>query len=334
MPDMIAASDRLEFAPPTPPGFGRALILALLAHLLLVAALTWGVHWKSQPVTLSAEAELWSAVPKEAAPQSVAAAPEPPPVPEPEKVTPPAPPPAPPPPRPEPEPPKVSEADIALEKEKLLLKKAEEKKLLQEKQRLEKLKREKLAEKLAEEKVLLEKKALDKKQAEKKLQDKRDQEKKLADEKHAEEKLEMKQKAQELERKAALEAKEEAKRMDAQRQANLKRMAGLAGATGSTTATGKDLQSSGPSSGYAGRIRARIKPNIVFTDDISTNPVTEVDVYTSPDGTIVSRKIVKSSGVFSWDEAVLRAIDKTETLPKDTNGLVPTPMRLVFKPKD
>ena len=331
MPDMLAASDRLEFAPPTPPGFGRALILALLAHLLLVAALTWGVHWKSQPVTLSAEAELWSAVPKEAAPRSVGAAPEPQPLPEPEKVTPPAPPPAPTPPQPEPEPPKVSEADIALEKEKLLLKKAEEKKRLQEKQRLEKLKLEKLAEE----------KALDKKLAEKKLQDKREQEKKIAEEKKvteakklAEEKLEKKLKAQELERKTALEAKEEAQRMDAQRQANLKRMAGLAGATGSATATGKNLQSSGPSSGYAGRIRAHIKPNIVFTDDISTNPVTEVDVVTSPDGTIISRKLVKSSGVASWDEAVLRAIDKTETLPKDTNGLVPTPLRLVFRPKD
>ena len=331
MPDMMAASDRLEFAPPTPPGFGRALILALLAHLLLVAALTWGVHWKSQPVTLSAEAELWSAVPKEAAPRSVGAAPEPQPLPEPEKAVPPAPPPAPAPTQPEPEPPKVSEADIALEKEKLLLKKAEEKKRLQEKQRLEKLKLEKLAEE----------KALDKKLAEKKLQDKREQEKKIAEEKKvteakklAEEKLEKKLKAQELERKTALEAKEEAQRMDAQRQANLKRMAGLAGATGSATATGKNLQSSGPSSGYAGRIRAHIKPNIVFTDDISTNPVTEVDVVTSPDGTIISRKLVKSSGVTSWDEAVLRAIDKTETLPKDTNGLVPTPLRLVFRPKD
>ena len=331
MPDLIAASDRLEFAPPTPPGFGRALILALLAHLLLVAALTWGVHWKSQPVTLSAEAELWSAVPKEAAPRSVGAAPEPQPLPEPEKAVPPAPPPAPAPNQPEPEPPKVSEADIALEKEKLLLKKAEEKKRLQEKQRLEKLKLEKLAEE----------KALDKKLAEKKLQDKREQEKKIAEEKKvteakklAEEKLEKKLKAQELERKTALEAKEEAQRMDAQRQANLKRMAGLAGATGSATATGKNLQSSGPSSGYAGRIRAHIKPNLVFTDDISTNPVTEVDVVTSPDSTIISRKLVKSSGVTSWDEAVLRAIDKTETLPKDTNGLVPTPLRLVFRPKD
>jgi colicin import membrane protein len=323
--DMIAATDRLEFAPPTPPGFGRALVLALIAHLLLVAALTWGVHWKSQPLTMSAEAELWSAVPKEAAPQRAGIAPEP--QPEPEKVTPPPPRPVPPAPKPEPEPPKVAEADIALEKEKLLLKKAEEKKLLLEKQRLEKLKNEKLArEKELVEKKLQEQKLQEKKLKEEKLQEKREQEKKLAEEK--------KQKAVELERKAALEAKEDAKRMEAQRQANLKRMAGLAGATGAATATGKDLQSSGPSSGYAGRIRARIKPNIVFTEDISTNPVTEVDVRTSPDGTIISRKIIKSSGVTSWDEAVLRAIDKTETLPRDTNGQVPASLVISFRPKD
>jgi colicin import membrane protein len=323
--DMIAATDRLEFAPPTPPGFGRALVLALIAHLLLVAALTWGVHWKSQPLTMSAEAELWSAVPKEAAPQRAGVAPEP--QPEPEKVTPPPPRPVPPAPKPEPEPPKVAEADIALEKEKLLLKKAEDKKLLLEKQRLEKLKNEKLArEKELVEKKLQEQKLQEKKLKEEKLQEKREQEKKLAEEK--------KQKAVELERKAALEAKEDAKRMEAQRQANLKRMAGLAGATGAATATGKDLQSSGPSSGYAGRIRARIKPNIVFTEDISTNPVTEVDVRTSPDGTIISRKIIKSSGVTSWDEAVLRAIDKTETLPRDTNGQVPASLVISFRPKD
>ena len=308
MPDMIAATDRLEFAPPTPPGFGRAMVLALIAHMLLVAALTWGVHWKSQPLTMSAEAELWSAVPKEAAPPRSGAKAEP--QPEPEKVVPAAPPPKPP--DPKPEPPKVSEADIALEKEKLLLKKEQEKRLQLEKQRLEKLKQEKLAQ--------------EKELAAKKLQEKREQEKKLADEK--------KKKALELERKAELEAKEDAKRMEAQRQANLKRMAGLAGATGAASATGKDLQSSGPSSGYAGRIRARIKPNIVFTEDISTNPVTEVDVRTSPDGTIISRKIIKSSGVTSWDEAVLRAIDKTETLPRDTNGQVPASLVISFRPKD
>mgnify|MGYP000175564006 CR=1 FL=1 len=57
-----------EFAPPPTGGFGRSLSFALFMHLLLLAALTWGIHWKTEPNTLSASAELWSALPVEAAP--------------------------------------------------------------------------------------------------------------------------------------------------------------------------------------------------------------------------------------------------------------------------
>jgi colicin import membrane protein len=94
------------------------------------------------------------------------------------------------------------------------------------------------------------------------------------------------------------------------------------------------LKSSGPSASYAGRIRARIKPNIVFTDAIATNPTAEVEVKTSPDGTIISRKLTQSSGIKAWDDSVLKAIDKTEVLPRDTDGRVPSSMTITFRPKD
>jgi colicin import membrane protein len=94
------------------------------------------------------------------------------------------------------------------------------------------------------------------------------------------------------------------------------------------------LKSSGPSANYAGRIRARIKPNIVFTETINGNPTAEVEVRTSPDGTIISRKLTQSSGNKSWDDAVLKAIDKTEVLPRDTDGRVPSAMTITFRPKD
>ena len=97
---------------------------------------------------------------------------------------------------------------------------------------------------------------------------------------------------------------------------------------------GTALRSSGPSDSYAGRIRARVRPNVVFTDDVSGNPTAEVEVRMAPDGTIVSRKITKSSGVRSWDEAVLRALDKTEILPRDVDGRVHTPLIIAFRPKD
>jgi colicin import membrane protein len=52
------------------------------------------------------------------------------------------------------------------------------------------------------------------------------------------------------------------------------------------------------------------------------------------DGTITSRRIVQSSGNKAWDDAVLRAIDKTEILPKDTDGRVPPFIELGFRPLD
>jgi colicin import membrane protein len=119
------------------------------------------------------------------------------------------------------------------------------------------------------------------------------------------------------------------------RDENLRRMAGMAGATGSPNATGDAMRASGPSASYGGRIIARVKPNIVFNpDDVSGNPVAEVEVRTAPDGKIMSRKLIKSSGNKAWDEAVIKALDKTDTLPRDTDGTIPTMMVLGFKPRD
>jgi colicin import membrane protein len=321
---MHAATDRLEFAPPPTPGLTRALGLAVLAHLFLLAALTWGVHWKREAVLVTAEAELWSAVPQQAAPKLVEL-PPPPETPKPPAVKPT--PKRPTPPTPVQAQPKLPDADIALEREKLRLKKEKQQEL--ESQRQEKLKLEK-AEKLKQEKLdkqkqenlLLEKKQLQEKRA----QDKREQDKKVAEDK--------KKSEQDSKRKEALQAQQDAKKVEAQRAANLKRMAGLAGATGSADSTGTALRSSGPSASYAGRIRASIKPNIVFADNIAGNPTAEVEVRTGADGSIISRKVSKSSGVKSWDEAVLRAIDKTEKLPPDVDGRVPSILIISFKPRD
>ena len=126
----------------------------------------------------------------------------------------------------------------------------------------------------------------------------------------------------------------EAKRAEAQRQENLRRMQGLAGATGAENATGNATRSSGPSDSYAGRIRARIKPNIVFTEDVAGNPVTEVEVRMAPDGTITQRRITKPSTSKSWDDAVLRALDRTAKLPTDLDGRVHTPLIMTFRPRD
>ncbi|MGB6102020.1 MAG: protein TolA, partial [Comamonas sp.] len=60
------------FTPSMPGGRKRAVALAVLAHLALLAALTWGVNWKTSADQPAVEAELWSAVPQQAAPHPVA----------------------------------------------------------------------------------------------------------------------------------------------------------------------------------------------------------------------------------------------------------------------
>ena len=281
-----------EFAPPPVGGFGRSLSFALFMHFLLLAALTWGVQWKTEPNNLSASAELWSAMPVEAAPAANEPEPSPP---EPVKKAEPQI-------EPKPTPPAPSKVSAAAEREAadIALKKEKEKKL-QEKKEAE-----------------LEKK------------------KKLEKEKREKEKLE-KEKAKEIEKKKKEDAKNavaEEKRNDALRNENLKRMQGMAGASGDENARGSALKASGPSPSYAGRIRARIRPNITFTEDVAGNPKAEVEVRTSPDGTIISRKLLSSSGNKAWDEAVLKAIDKTATLPRDEDGRVPPVLEISFRPKD
>ena len=308
-----------EFAPPPVGGFGRSLSFALFMHLLLLVAIAFSVQWKTEPNNLSASAELWSAVPVEAAP--AANEPEPPP-PEPVKAVEQKPEPPPPPPAA----PKVNAAaeraaaDIALKKEL-------EKKKLEEKKEAELEKKKKL------EKDKLEKEKLEKEKAKEKEKEREKEKAKELEKKKKEEalkKAEAAAKAKEDAKKAAAEEK----RTEALRNENLKRMQGMAGASGDEKAKGAALKSSGPSASYAGRIRARIKPNITFTEDVAGNPKAEVEVRTSPDGTILSRKLLSSSGNKAWDEAVLKAIDKTATLPRDEDGRVPPVLEISFRPKD
>jgi len=280
--------------PRRPKGLGGGFALAVLAHILLVIAIAFGVNWRSrEPAGI--EAELWAATPQAAAPREVA--PEPPkPEPKPEpKPTPPPPveKPAPTPPQPDPQ--------IAIEKAK-----REEQKKLE-------------AQRAQEEQEKKEKAQRDKQEREKQQQEQ--QKRELAQKQKDEA-----EKKKQAEKQAAAEA--------AARENYLKRIQGMAGATGGPTATGTSQQSKGPSASYAGRVIARIKPNIVFTDVVDGNPAAVVEIKVAPDGTILGKRLVQSSGAKVWDDAVLRAIDRTDGLPRDTDGTVPSPMLITFRPKD
>lgn len=311
------AAQHLEFAPPPQPGTGRAWLVAGLVHGLLFLALGLATAWKTQTQTVQAEAELWSAIPQAAAPRlqeppstETEAQPETQPAPPPRAKPTPPPPPAP--------DPLIErrEAQIALEKKKQLekIKDAEKAELEKAKADQQRRAREK-DEKAAKEKADKDKAEKDKAAKEKAAKEKKAQEDKERDKKKAAEKA-------------------DAARADALRQENLKRMQGMAGASGGDNATGSALKSSGPSASYAGRLVGRIKPNITYPGDVVGNPRAEVEVRVSSDGTILSRRIVQSSGNRAWDDAVLRAIDKTEVFPKDTDGRVPSVIVLGFRPQD
>ena len=194
--------------------------------------------------------------------------------------------------------PQVPDAQIALEKEKKAQKERAEKERA-EKERLEKQRAEK--EKAERAKV----------------------------EKLAKEKAEKAEKAEAAKR-AAAEQANAAKLRDDQ----LKRMMGQIGSEAATGTGGTALKESAPSANYVARIVNAIFPNILFTGSLPSHLSTEVLVRANSNGMIISRKVVKESGNKEWDDAVLRAIERTGTLPRDTDGRVPSELIITFRPKN
>jgi colicin import membrane protein len=286
--------------PRSPGGNGAGAALSLLAHAGLLLALTTAVDWRARtPETVSAE--LWASVPQAAAPRAESA-PEPTPAPAPQPTPAPAPAPAPPAPRVQPP---AAEPDIAVERERRRRAEAEARKAAQaEAQKAAEAKRQQAE--------------LERRQAEAEARRQADEDKRRA----AAEKQRQEQAAQ---------TAEEA-RLAKQRQENLERIMGQAG---SATGSGTAARSAAPSAAYAGRLVAEIRRHVFFdTATLPDNAVPEVEVRTAPGGTILSRRLVKSSGHKEWDEAVLRAIDRISTLPRDVDGRVPPVILVAFRPRD
>ena len=325
-------------------GLGAAL--ALLAHGGLVGALALGLNWRLPQPVLSASAELWAAVPQAAAPAPVAAplpapaatplpAPTPPPVPAqaPAPAPAPLPPPAPiPKPQPAPTPPGPTvaerEATIALEKTVTRQKEQDAQRARQaaerERQRLAQDDAQRQQQKV-EQRRLVEEKAQARQREQQAKAEKAEKAEKAAEDKRQKLAAEQRDKAQK-----ETETKAQEAQVAKQREENLKRMLGQAGATGPANATGTAARDAAPSAAYAGKIKAFIKPNIRLPVEVTGNPVTEVEVKLAPDGTVISRRLSKTSGNPTWDNTVLRAIDITATLPRDSDGRVPPTMLLVF----
>lgn len=127
----------------------------------------------------------------------------------------------------------------------------------------------------------------------------------------------------------AMEAQRQAS--NAERASELSRLRAQAGGAEPNNGTGT---SGKPSSGYAERVRRRVKPNILFSEEINGNPAAVVAVRMAPDGSILSARLARSSGNAAWDNAVLRAVSLSDPLPRDESGAAPPEIRITFWPKD
>ncbi|WP_137925146.1 cell envelope integrity protein TolA [Cupriavidus sp. 2SB] len=326
-------------------GTMRSFLAALFMHLLLGIVLYFGVQWQSS-TPVGAEAELWEEIP------DVTPAPPPRPVVQP----------APAPPQPAVRSKVEEAADIALEQKKR--KQAEEAAEREAEARREQARRE-------QEKKDAQRKE-DQRQQQLEAQRKEDAKKKADKEKADKDKaaLAAKEKAEqdrkEADAKAKADADKQAKaRADAEKQAKAKADAeakakreaasnaarnselarlkalaggGTAGATGGGVgnAAGSGAGSGGKASpGYSDKVRRRVKPNIIFAGDTDGNPAAVVAVRLAPDGSILSKRLAKSSGNSDWDNAVLRGVERSDPLPRDEDGKAPTfEFTITVRPKD
>ncbi len=83
--------------------------------------------------------------------------------------------------------------------------------------------------------------------------------------------------------------------------------------------------------GYSDKIRRRVHPNIVWSGETS-GLETEISVRCSPSGTLLSAQISRSSGNSSWDDAALRAVQRSDPMPVDTDGKVPESFTIALRP--
>ncbi len=134
---------------------------------------------------------------------------------------------------------------------------------------------------------------------------------------------------------AETKANAAAEKVRADQMARLRAAAGAEGGSGGTSGSGVGGGGNAPP-GWTDKVIKKVKPLIVYNpESISGNPAAVVKVNLAPDGAILSTELLSSSGSAGWDRAVLLALTRAESLPKDDNGKIPQrEVKLTFKPKD
>src|ERR1700674_2938345 len=133
--------------------------------------------------------------------------------------------------------------------------------------------------------------------------------------------LARRQRREPLTRQQLADAQQKARQqIDEERKARLKAMQAMAGnayGTGGNerAATGTGAGSGGSaSSSYADRVRRRVQPNIIFAGDAAPNISTGVAICCGPDGHVLNAWIVRPSGNPGWDDAAVRAVQKSDPM--------------------
>ena len=134
---------------------------------------------------------------------------------------------------------------------------------------------------------------------------------------------------------AETKANAAAEKVRADQLARLRAAAGAEGGRGGASGSGVGGGGNAPP-GWTDKVIKKVKPLIVFNpESISGNPAAVIKVNLAPDGAILSTELLSSSGSPGWDRAVLLALTRAESLPKDDNGKIPQrEVKLTFKPKD
>ncbi len=298
-----------------------AIVLSAVVHGALLAALFFGVQWKSEQAG-GIPVDVYYGNPNAVTP------PPPPPEPKPEPA-----------PKVEPTPPPkpVVKVEEKPQIDPQIAIKDKEKREREEKERLEQEKLEKLK------KHKLEEERKQKEQEDKEKARKDEEEKKAREKKEAEER-----RLDDIKKEAEREAKREQKqRSDAARAAHEEairaELEGTKGSpTGSKTGTNSGTQSGGGNasnlgqSEYMDQIRRKIRGNITLPAGITGNPEAQFAVTQLPTGEILPPVVIKkSSGNKALDEAVERAILKSSPLPKPKNPKdFERTIRISYKPFD
>ncbi|MFM0046497.1 cell envelope integrity protein TolA [Paraburkholderia sediminicola] len=333
---MIRQNSEYPLQPPRERGTGRAFAFALVMHALLGFFLYHGIQWQNS-TPAGAEAELWTEVPDTAIPRQ----PPPPPVPV-----------APAPPLPD------EQADIALQEKKRQQQEAAREAQLAEQQRQQKLqaqqeadakRQQQLAADQAAQLAAQKAAAIKQKQLQQQQADKQKQQQ-LADQQKQQQLKEQQQQQEQAQAdaqkkadaqkaakaKAQADAAAQAKKLDAERRARLAQMQGSAGESSSGNGLAKSGTGSGSggtatSPGYADKVRRVVRPNISWGGE-TEGLETVISVRCSPTGTLLDAQISRSSGNQAWDDAALRAVQRSNPMPQDIDGKTPTSFKITLRP--